>query len=599
MADMGSRRPSEVDPMSARRVSKGGSFVSLGFLGDTYGRSIKDDHLSDSGSDSITRLPSGLEPCKDFDNPTGLDRWDAAALCSATSAASAFYAVSFCIDQAGIYAPIAFVLSSVTTYCLKSIIGGMICAVPANGGSYNILSFLSSPRSAIFTGSITLLYHFSLLVLTARYAVDSIRFFFEDIVDVPPLPAVLITVTVLSLVALLSHKYHTRAAFFLTTFHIVVLVFLVVASIVAVVKGISAPDGSLVVEYNLLGRFEPENHPLNLVSALPPPPPAGPAGRSVFSAPRWIPALFFGFHAAFLGSVGTTDAADLVEMHGSAGAAKRCMSVVWAVSSVTNVVLACLALCMLTLPEIEAEANGDGSILFAMAAKTGLGSWLQKWVAFDAILIFCMSAIVGFVNLSALLSRLSADSRLPAFLNSPNRLTSRHWIVFVTWFVACSLSIYFYTLETHLNLLQFAVAASLLSFTCYALAEARLKTSGGEIQVPVKTAHLPWIFILALIGLLIAALVACFMRSNWQLVGCILVFIALVVASVVATLYGNGKITSCWRPVMSRAEINHHIDLASRRNTMTFVPSPRDSKDSFSDRSDTVSPPMSPTARSD
>merc|ERR1719428_242143 len=81
----------------------------------------------------------------------------ATAICGNDITASCFYVVGELSKNAGIYAPVCTVLSSLTLHCFRHIYGEVVSSLPLNGGIYNLLLNGTTKRIASIAACLTIL----------------------------------------------------------------------------------------------------------------------------------------------------------------------------------------------------------------------------------------------------------------------------------------------------------------------------------------------------------------------------------------------------------------------------------------------------------
>merc|ERR1719487_2480299 len=111
----------------------------------------------------------------------------ATAICGNDITASCFYVVGELSKNAGIYAPVCTVLSSLTLHCFRHIYGEVVSALPLNGGIYNLLLNSSTKRSASVAACLTILSYTATGVVSAVTAAEYLACspYFEHVEEVP------------------------------------------------------------------------------------------------------------------------------------------------------------------------------------------------------------------------------------------------------------------------------------------------------------------------------------------------------------------------------------------------------------------------------
>lgn len=385
---------------------------------------------------------------------TKLNQWFATAICGNDILSSTFYVSGIAIIFAGVYAPFILAFIGLVLFFYKSVYTEVVEALPINGGAYNCLLNATSKSIASLAGVTTVLSYVATAVISGKSAVEYLHSIF------PAVPVTIATIALLGFFAVLviaGIKDSAKVAFAIFAYHIVTLTAFVILGAVYVVHGHSY----------LLTNLTHTNLSIHMNGGL-------------------AKALFFGFAASMLGVSGFESSANFVEEQGH-GVFRRTLR-----NMLIGVVIfnPLIALIVLNVMPIDAIVNAK-DFLLSDAAKLLAGNLFQTALVIDAFLVLAGAVLTGFVGVSGLMYRMSADAVLPNFLTKENAKGSFPRIV-VAFFVLCT-SILLVTGGDLLALAGVYTIAFLSVMSMFALGNLILRETRSELK---RTYHAPLVFVL-------------------------------------------------------------------------------------------------------
>jgi amino acid transporter len=334
----------------------------------------------------------------DSSAPHKLGEWKATALCGNDITSSCLYVAALCTISAGIYAPLALLLVGAVLYLFRDIYAEVGSALPLNGGAYNVLLNTTTKAKASMAACLTILSYLATAVISAYEAMHYAHNLWSTI-DVPKA-----TIAILGLFALLSLigiGESAAVALALFVFHIGTLSLLTLASAWAVAS-----------------------HPAILLANWATAPSGG-----------FGQALFFGFSSAMLGISGFESSANFIEEQ-KPGVFPKTLRNMWIAIVVFNPIICLLAQGLLPLSAVQMHQED----LLAQMGLLSSGTWLQKVVSIDAVLVLSGAVLTGYVGVTGLIRRMSLDRCLPQFLLQKNkRRGTNHWIILLFFLLCCSI----------------------------------------------------------------------------------------------------------------------------------------------------------------
>ncbi|KAF0689768.1 Aste57867_18811 [Aphanomyces stellatus] len=345
-----------------------------------------------------------------------LGQWVATAVCGNDVMSSCTYSAAVVGLQAGVMAPVAFVIVSLVLYMYRFVYDEVVTAIPLNGGAYNALLNTTSKRFAAVAACMSILCYTATAVISATTAVNYLA------VKATTLPIVGTSVGLLGLFAILmliGIKESSIVAFAMFVLHIMTLSILVVVCLIHTIKH---PE---TLKHNYTNITYPD---VNYMGATI----TGTLGT----------ALFFGFGAAMLGVTGFETSANFVEEQkpGVFGKTMRVRNM-WSISSFFNVVLAVLVFGVLEMDGPDGIVANQNYVL-AQMGLVAAGAWAQWLVVIDAFIVLSGAVLTAYVGINGLARRLASDRVMPNFFITQNKLRgSCHWIILSFFVIASSLVI--------------------------------------------------------------------------------------------------------------------------------------------------------------
>jgi len=372
----------------------------------------------------------------------------ATAICGNDITASCFYVVGELSKNAGIYAPVCTVLSSLTLHCFRHIYGEVVCALPLNGGIYNLLLNSTTKRTASVAACLTILSYTATGVVSAVSAADYVVYCFA----LSRMNVVPIAVAILAFFAflmLLGMKESSLVASIVFLSHLMVLCLLSVLSLVYL-----------------------SSHGLDQLQA----------NRAWEQQPPWHRAVFFGFSSAMLGVSGFETSANFVEEQ-KPDVFPKTLTNMWASVSVINIMLPLLSIAILPLDKLTGE---DSAYAVAYLAEEVAGPFLRSLVAVDALLVMSGSVLTSYVGVTGLFLRMAGDRCLPEFLGSMNSWRNTpHYTILLFFGICASMC---WILEGNITRLSAIYSlAFLLVMGLYAFAGLYLKVRRPTLPRPITT----------------------------------------------------------------------------------------------------------------
>jgi amino acid transporter len=381
----------------------------------------------------------------------------ATAICGNDITASCFYVVGELSKNAGIYAPVCTVLSSLTLHCFRHIYGEVVSALPLNGGIYNLLLNSSTKRTASVAACLTILSYTATGVVSAVSAADYVSYCFE-LSRVCVVPIAIAILAFFAFLMLLGMKESSLVASILFLFHLMVLCFLSVLSLVYI-----NTHGLGQLQANMRWEHQPPIHR----------------------------AIFFGFSSAMLGVSGFETSANFVEEQ-KPDVFPKTLTNMWASVTVINIMLPLLSIAILPLDAVTGE---DSTYAVAYLAEEVAGTFLRNIVAIDALLVLSGSVLTSYVGVTGLLLRMAGDRCLPEFFNHMNSWRrTPHYSILLFFGICASMCL---CLQGDITMLSAIYSfAFLLVMGLYAFAGLMFKVVRPTLPRPITT-H-PALFVVGL-----------------------------------------------------------------------------------------------------
>jgi len=390
------------------------------------------------------------------------------AICGNDITASCFYVVGELSQNAGVYAPICTILSSLTLFCFRSVYGEVVTALPLNGGIYNLLLNSSTKRTASVAACLTILSYTATGVVSSVSAAEYLTCSpaFGPIQTVPTAIGILGFFAVLmllgmqesSVVASMLFVFHLSTLFILGTFSIFFL-----------------QDAGLGQLY---------------------------ANLQWDKQPSLAYSIFFGFSSAMLGVSGFETSANFVEEQ-KPGVFPKTLTNMWLSVSVINICIPSLAICVLPLDELVGEKSGFA--VAVLAERVG-GPMLRDIVAVDALLVLAGSVLTSYVGVVGLFQRMAGDRCLPEFFSITNSWRGTpHYTIIIFFSVCASMCI---LLDGDITLLSAIYSISfLLVMGLFAFCGLWMKMTRPTLPRQINTHPMMFVMGLVLVGTAFTAVV--------------------------------------------------------------------------------------------
>eukprot|EP00928_Gymnodinium_smaydae_P095709 TRINITY_DN8282_c1_g1_i1.p1 TRINITY_DN8282_c1_g1~~TRINITY_DN8282_c1_g1_i1.p1 ORF type:complete len:744 (-),score=146.53 TRINITY_DN8282_c1_g1_i1:365-2596(-) len=324
----------------------------------------------------------------------------ATAICGNDITASCFYVVGELTKNAGVYAPVCTVLSSLTLYCFRNIYGEVVSALPLNGGIYNLLLNSTSKRTASVAACLTILSYTATGVVSAVSAADYLCSSSLG-AGVEVLPMAVGILAFFAALMLLGMKESSLVASILFVFHLTVLFVLGCLSLL------------YLVEHGL-GQFYD-----NLAWPQQPP---------------FRESVFFGFSAAMLGVSGFETSANFVEEQ-QEDVFPKTLRNMWVSVSLINIILPALSLMIVPLDDLTGPSS---AYALGLLAKRVAGTLYNNVVVVDALLVLSGSVLTSYVGVCGLVQRMAGDRCLPQVFATLNRCRGTPHFTILTFFGICT-----------------------------------------------------------------------------------------------------------------------------------------------------------------
>ncbi|GAB9475991.1 Transmembrane protein [Globisporangium polare] len=429
------------------------------------------------GSAHHVRVPEGeLAAIEDrLSKPKHLlSEWPATAICGNDILSSVLYSASSVSLKAGKLMPVPLLLVAVVLYFFRFIYEEVVTAIPLNGGSYNGLLNTTSKRTASVAACLGILSYVATGVVSGTSGVQ----YLHQQVDIPIVGSVVALLFAFAVLAFMGITESSRVALVIFVHHVVVLSVLLVSCIVYGVQH------SHVFSDNMSEPFPQVDYAGSMLNG------------NVFTA------VFFGFGASMLGITGFETSAQFVEEQ-KPGVFRKTLRNMWGFASFFNFTLGVGILAVLPL-------SGEGGIydsneaLLARTAFVAAGKWLEVWVCVDAFVVLAGAVLTSYVGIGGLVSRLSSDRVLPAFLAKKNKWRGTpHYIITLYFLLASSLVIVLNADATVLNgVYTYAFLGLMGLFSC-----GCMLLKGKRAEMP-RDVHAPWAAVILGFIMIVVAILA-------------------------------------------------------------------------------------------
>eukprot|EP01012_Entosiphon_sulcatum_P053032 TRINITY_DN7292_c0_g1_i1.p1 TRINITY_DN7292_c0_g1~~TRINITY_DN7292_c0_g1_i1.p1 ORF type:complete len:1573 (+),score=267.99 TRINITY_DN7292_c0_g1_i1:77-4795(+) len=411
-----------------------------------------------------------LQPVRVRDAPLG--QLCATAIAGNDLTSSIMFTCGIAIKTGGIFAPISMLFVALTMHFYRGIYDELGTLLPFNGGAYNALLNATRKHLAGLVAGLAILAYLSTVLVSADAGVEYLADF-----PVPWLATetggyvavilVLVLVTMLNLLGL-TESARVSTVFFLV--HLATLGILIVAS----------------ATYCIVDRAQTLKANLNSWSTSKVGNPPGSAASNIF----------FGYCASLLGVTGFETSCNFIEEQRPGVYHKTLRNLWWLI--LLNPVITLLCLFVVPLEQI----SGREHHLLSYMGKIVAGEWLRKLIVVDAFCVLFGTVLTCFVGVNGLLTRMTTDRMMPAFMLHRNRFRkTQHWAI-IGFFV---LNVSLWLLSQNLATLAGVFDVSFLSVLAgMALANGIMKYNRDALR---RNKQEPWLgvaigFVMVVIGLI-------------------------------------------------------------------------------------------------
>nr|CDI51008.1 conserved hypothetical protein [Melanopsichium pennsylvanicum 4] len=317
-----------------------------------------------------------------------LGQWKASAIAGNAVTGSVFYALPAVVAVSSVLSPISILIACLLLFPFRPIICELSSALSAsNAGNYYYLSNISTKLVAVLAAAFTLLDAIATGAVSAGTA--SAYIVGETSTQHAPIDHRLVSVLLLiglAALCLLGMRDSSTVALGMFTLHILTMVMLIVAGVVAWIR-----TGNSVLH---------ENWSIGMASIR-----ASSGGKGIARA------IFDGICVAFVGLTGIECSPSYINQVKSGEFPKALRNLHWIV------VLTEAPLMLLVLALVPMQAILGGSNVLALLGQVaGRGAWLKLFVVVDACLVLCGGIITGIVAFCGLVDALCQDRVVPQLL---------------------------------------------------------------------------------------------------------------------------------------------------------------------------------------
>lgn len=380
-----------------------------------------------------------------------LGRWSATAICGNDITSSCLYVSALAAVYAGIFAPLALLMVSLTLFLFRKIYGEVGSSLPLNGGTYTVLLNTTSKKLAAAAACLTILSYISTAVISANEAVHYLATMNHDIHILSATVALLAAFAFLSF---LGVGESASVALFIFMAHILTLILVVLFGI-----------------YHGLQDLTP------LFSNL---------TESLHREP-WYLMLMKGFFVALLGISGFESSANFIEEQ-KAGVFNFTLKYMWLAVTIFNPILCLLVL--VTFPSDFISQNQNN--ILAKLGAVSLGKPFAMWIAIDAFLVLSGAVLTSYVGITGLARRMALDRCLPRWLLKENKWRkTNHWIIFL-FFLLC-VSVLMITRGDIISLASVYTISFLAVMFLFGVGNALLKVRRSRLP---RDERAPWSYVI-------------------------------------------------------------------------------------------------------
>lgn len=381
-----------------------------------------------------------------------LDELYATAISGNNIFSTALYVVSVSVLFAGVFAPFVLLAVAVLLFFYKYIYIEVVESLPVNGGVYTCLLNSTSKIWASIAGVLTFLSYITAGVISAKVAIEYIN----TVVSVPVFPLTVGLLLVFALIVVSGIKDSAYVALGIFVVHILTLLSFFM------IGGVYAVQNSSYFMENLM-------HTRELIDQ-----------RGILMT------IVLAFSASLLSVTGFESSANFVEEQRK-GVFRKTLRNMLIGALIFNPLIAVIVLNIMPAADIINAQD----FLLAEAAEVVGGKWYTYVVVCDAFLVLSGAVLTSYIGVGGLVSRMSLDNCLPAFLSKKNAKGSYPYIV--ACFFIISVSILFLT-NGNLLLLAGVYTLSFLSvMSLYAVGNIILKLTRQDLK---RTLRAPKTYVL-------------------------------------------------------------------------------------------------------
>ncbi|KAH7928884.1 hypothetical protein BV22DRAFT_1030277 [Leucogyrophana mollusca] len=352
---------------------------------------------------TLEDLSHGTETLQEVRNHAVLGQFTASALAGNDILGGVFYTLPAIAAVSSVYSPISLFIATLTLFLWRPIMEELGSALPISGAPYTYLLNVSSKALALVGAALLLLDFASTAVISAATASSYLAG--EVSLPFPAYVGTIIVFVIFTAISLSGLKESSRIAFGVLALHVVTMMVLIVASVIA-----WAQLGTSQLRENWV------------------------AGQ----APSLSAAVHEVFNGVCIGMLGLTgfECAPAYIAKIRPGRYPSVLRNLHLPAIVLNVTMMLLVLALIPL---ETILHGDN--ILSILAQKAAGRWLRTWIAVEAIIVLCAGVLTGILSACELLEQLAHDRVLPqVFLRKIPSTRAPHLIILS--FVAFSAVIY-------------------------------------------------------------------------------------------------------------------------------------------------------------
>ncbi|KAF8558693.1 hypothetical protein OG21DRAFT_1481374 [Imleria badia] len=321
-------------------------------------------------------LSHGHNALLELKNQRILGQFAASALSANDILGGVFYTIPTVFAMSGVYSPLSLFIATLTLFLWRPIMEELGSALPISGAPYTYLLNGSTKAVALVGAALLLLDFAATAVMSAATASSYLAG--EVTLPFPLYIGALLVFVLFTAVGLLGLRESARIASGVFAFHLLTVLVLAIASIVA-----WASVGALQLRENWV---------------------AGQAGLS--SPVSILKQVFNGVCISMLGMTGF-ECAPAYAAKMQPGTYPKVLRNLHFSTMILNPMMMLFVLALLPL-NVQTQAN----VLSLLAQKVA-GRWLRVWVVTDAVIVLCAGVLTGIASACELLAELAHDHALP------------------------------------------------------------------------------------------------------------------------------------------------------------------------------------------